>query len=170
MSEPYIGEIRMVGFNFAPVNWALCNGQQLSITENEALFNLIGTTYGGDGQQTFNLPNLQGCIALHQGNNQGNGYVPGQYLGAENVTVSLQQLPAHSHAVPCAATGNTASPANAVYAGDASQALYAVPDNSATLNNAALSTTGGSLQHTNQMPFVVINFVIALYGIFPPQN
>jgi microcystin-dependent protein len=131
MSEPYIGEIRMVGFNFAPVNWALCNGQQLSITENEALFNLIGTTYGGDGQQTFNLPNLQGCIALHQGNNQGN---------------------------------------NAVYAGDASQALYAVPDNSATLNNAALSTTGGSLQHTNQMPFVVINFVIALYGIFPPQN
>jgi microcystin-dependent protein len=172
MSQPFIGEIRMVGFNFAPVGWALCNGQIQSISDNEALYTLIGTPYGGDGQTTFALPNLQGCVPVHQGTNPGNGstYVQGQFTGSENVTVTIQQMPAHTHNVPCAASGNVTSPTNAVFGGDTTTALYANPDSSTQLNNAFLSTTGQSLPHDNMMPYVVVNFIICLFGIFPTQG
>lgn len=172
MSSPFVGEIRMVGFNFAPVNWAFCNGAIQSIAENETLFTLIGTTYGGDGQQTFALPNLQGCVPVHQGTNptNGNTYVLGGYTGVENVTLSSQQMPAHSHPVPCAVNGNATSPANAVFGGDPGTAVYANADGSTQLNNAFLSIAGGSQPHSNMMPFQVINFIISLFGIFPSQN
>jgi microcystin-dependent protein len=156
----------MVGFNFAPVGWALCNGQLQSISDNEALYTLIGTTYGGDGQVTFGLPNLQGCVPVHQGN----GYVQGQFTGSENVTVTSQQMPNHTHSVPCAVNGNVSSPTNAVFGGDTTTALYANPDSSTQLNNAFLSTTGQSLPHNNMMPYVVVNFIISLFGIFPTQS
>jgi microcystin-dependent protein len=172
MSQPFIAEIRMVGFNFAPNGWAFCDGSLLPIDQYQALFTLIGTTYGGDGQTTFGLPNLQGRVPVHQGTNpiNGNSYVLGQPFGVENVTLTGQQMPQHTHPVPCNATGNASNPTNAVFGGDAGTALYANPDNSTQLNNAFLSTTGGNLPHTNMMPFQVINFVISLFGIFPTQN
>jgi microcystin-dependent protein len=170
MSEPYIGEIRMVGFNFAPVNWAFCNGAVQAISENETLYQLLGTTYGGDGQQTFNLPNLQGCVPVCQGTGGGGTYVMGEYTGTETVTINASTMPNHTHPVPCNAAGNVSNPGNAVFAGDPSVALYANPDGSTQLNNAFLSTAGGSQPHTNMMPYVVINFIIALYGVFPSQG
>ena len=172
MSEPFIGEIRMVGFNFAPVNWALCNGAIQAISQNETLFTLIGTTYGGNGETTFSLPNLQGCVPVHQGTSpiSGVSYVMGEYTGAENVTVTIQQMPQHTHAVPCAASGNVNNPANAVFAGDSTVALYANADGSTQLSNSFLSTTGQSLPHNNMMPYQVINFIIALFGVFPSQS
>jgi microcystin-dependent protein len=170
MSEPFIGEIRMVGFNFAPVNWALCNGALQAISQNETLYQLLGTTYGGDGTQTFNLPNLQGCVPVGQGTGGGGTYVMGEYTGAENVTINASTMPNHTHPVPCNATGNISNPGNAVFAGDPGVALYANPDSSTQLNNAFLSTTGGSQPHTNMMPYGVIKFIIALYGIYPSQG
>jgi microcystin-dependent protein len=172
MSSPFIGEIRMVGFNFAPVNWASCNGAIQSIAENNALFALIGTTYGGDGQQTFALPNLQGCVPVHQGTNPTNGiaYTIGEYTGVENVTLITQQIPAHSHPVPCAVSGNASSPANAVFGGDPTTAVYANADGSTQLNNAFLSITGNNQPHSNMMPYQAVNFIISLFGIFPSQN
>ncbi len=117
MSTPYVGEIRMVGFNFAPADWALCNGQLLAISENEALFNLIGTTYGGDGQSTFGLPNLQSRIPFHMGSNASNSLVLGQLSGTETVTLLTNQIPAHSHTLPASsASGTQPSPAGGVWA------------------------------------------------------
>jgi microcystin-dependent protein len=172
MSQPFIGEIRMVGFNFAPNGWAFCDGSILPIDQYSTLFQLLGTTYGGDGQTTFALPNLQGRVPIHQGTNplNGNSYVIGQPLGVENVTLTSQTMPQHSHPVPCNVTGNASNPTNGVFGGDPSAALYANADGSTQLNSAFLSTTGGNLQHTNLMPFQVINFVISLFGIFPSQN
>jgi len=172
MSEPFIGEIRMVGFSFAPANWAFCNGAIQAISTNEALFTLIGTTYGGDGQNTFALPNMQGCVPIHQGNSPISGvtYGIGEYTGAENVTLTIQQMPQHTHSVPCAASGNANSPANAVFGGDPGVSVYAAADGSTQMNNSFLSTAGQSLPHSNMMPYQVINFIICLFGVFPSQN
>ena len=166
MGSPYIGEIRMTGFNFAPVNWAFCNGQLISISENSTLFNLIGTTYGGDGVNTFALPNLQCRIPIHQGNSA----VIGQIAGTETVTLTTGQLPVHSH--PLAAnsgTGSQPSPAGGVSAGSILDQFSTTPPTHAMDASTTLAT-GGSQPHDNLPPFLVINFIISLYGIYPSQG
>lgn len=169
MSQPFIGEIRLVGFNFAPSGWALCNGQLLDISQNNALFALIGTTYGGDGVQTFQLPNLQSRIPLHQGTSQGgNNYLIGQLAGEEQHTLIVNEMPQHSHAVPVAVAGTVAVPTANVFGG-AAVALYNAPDGT-LMNTGVIGIAGSSQPHENRMPFLTINFVIALNGIFPTRN
>jgi microcystin-dependent protein len=172
MADNFVGEIRMVGFNFAPHGWALCNGQILPISQNTALFSLLGTYYGGNGQSTFALPNLQGAVPVHQGTAlTGTHYDLGETGGVESVTLSNQQLPAHNHAPLHAAIGNTRvdkhSPAGAVPAGRESVNVFAATPN-ATM--APLPASGQSLAHENRQPFVVMNYVIALTGIFPARS
>jgi len=164
--EPYVGEIRMFGGNFAPVGWAICNGALIAISENEALFNLIGTTYGGDGVNTFALPDLRGRVPVHQGV----GFAPGQSGGSETVTLTVSQLPAHTH-VPQANSnpGTNASPSSNVWA-SSSLNQYSSNAPGAPMDPAALGSTGGSQPHENMMPFVAINFIISLFGIFPTQG
>jgi microcystin-dependent protein len=167
MGQPFLGEIRMFGGNFAPVGWMLCAGQQLAISENDALFALIGTTYGGDGVQTFNLPNLQGRLPLHQGSN----FMMGQMAGAETVTLTTQQLPIHSH--PMAASLNSAASStvtgNVVGQVGATQIYREVPATS-PMASQACTATGGNQPHDNMQPFLCINFIISLFGVFPSQS
>lgn len=172
MSNPYLGEIRIFAGNFAPLGWAFCNGQLLSIAQNDALFALIGTTYGGDGQQTFALPNLQSRVPVHQG--QGPGLSPrtiGQMAGEESVTLTVPQMPAHSHAAQADANAGTlTSPAGNVWAG-ANASQFAPPASAnTTLAPGALGNTGGSQPHDNMAPFLTVNFIISLVGIFPTQG
>jgi microcystin-dependent protein len=174
MSEPYVGEIRMFAGNFAPANWMFCNGAILSISEYEVLFQLIGTTYGGDGVNTFWLPNLQGRAPVHQGNNSSTGitYIMGQLGGAENVTLAVSQLPVHSHTAQ-AATGTVGTPANSpannFWSGwTGGQFSNQAP--SADLAPAAIGTAGGTLPHENMPPLLVINFIISMYGVYPSQG
>lgn len=171
MSEPFIGEVRMAGFNFAPRGWAFCNGQVLSIAQNTALFSLLGTTYGGNGQTTFALPNLQGRLPMHTGQGPGlSNRVQGEQGGSANVTLLATEMPAHSHALATAAvpadrataTGNRlAQPRDPVY-------RNAAPDGQ--LAGAAIGASGGSLPHNNLSPYLAVNFIIALQGIFPSRN
>ena len=167
MGQPFVGEIRMFGGNFAPVGWMLCQGQQLAISENDVLFQLIGTTYGGDGQSTFNLPNLQGRLPMHQGSN----FIMGQMAGAETVTLTTQQLPIHSH--PMAASLNNAASStvtgNVVGQVGATQIYREVPAAS-PMASQACTPTGGSQPHDNMQPFLCINFIISLFGVFPSQT
>ena len=166
MSSPFIGEIRMFAGNFAPAGWMLCQGQLLPISENDTLFNLIGTTYGGDGQTTFALPNLQSRIPVHVGQ----GYTLAQTGGVETVTLTTQQIPAHSH-VPLGQSGNgSAAPTNSVWAASATQNIYTDVAPAVNMNPAAISPTGGNQPHDNMMPFLAINFIISLFGIFPSQQ
>jgi microcystin-dependent protein len=171
MSQPYIGEIRMFAGNFAPVGWAFCSGQLLPISENDALFNLIGTTYGGDGQETFALPDLQSRLPIHQGQGPGlSNYVIGQPGGVEQVTLTVNQTPIHSH--PMLASTSLASdvnPAKRVVAqpGTAGNYLYLEDTPSLTMAATAISSVGGSQPHSNLQPFLCINFIIALFGVFP---
>ena len=168
MSSPFIGEIRMFGGNFAPVGWALCNGAIIPISQNDALFNLIGTTYGGDGQNTFALPNLQSAVPVHVGP----GFALGQTGGAETVTLTVSQIPAHTH-VPQAfanvAGGNQNSPAQGVWASSTSGSSYATPAGIVNMSADCIGSTGGSQPHDNMIPFLVVNFIISLFGIFPSQ-
>ena len=169
MSNPFVGEIRMFGGNFAPAGWMLCQGQLLPISENETLFNLIGTTYGGDGQSTFALPNLQSRIPIHAGTQGGITYILSEMAGTETVTLTTQQIPNHSH-VPQGQSGNgSAAPGNSVWAASATQNIYTDVAPAANMNAAAISLTGGSQPHNNMMPFLAINFIISLFGIFPSQ-
>jgi microcystin-dependent protein len=168
MAQPFIGEIRMFGGNFAPLNWALCNGQLMAIDQNAALFQLIGTTYGGDGVQTFALPNLQSRFPMHQGN----GFTLGQQGGTEKVTLTVNQLPAHAHPASCSSGGgNSGTPVGNFWCTDpaGNTAAYTKASNS-QMAGSAIGTTGGSQSHENMKPFLVINFIIALFGIFPSQN
>jgi len=171
MSEPFIGEIRPVGFNFAPQGWALCNGQVMSIAENSALFNLIGTTYGGDGQNTFNLPNLQGRIPFHQGsNNAGDSRIIGEISGSETVTLITQQIPQHSHTLAAnSANGGQQSPAGGVWAGSPLD-QYSTSAPTVAMNPNGIGNSGGNQPHDNLPPYLVVNFIISLFGIFPSQN
>ena len=166
MSQPFIGEIRMFAGNFAPVGWAFCNGALIPISENDALFNLIGTTYGGDGQTTFALPNLQSRVPIHVGP----GFALGQSGGAESVTLTTSQIPAHSH-VPQAldGTGNQSSPAGGVWASSSPATQYGAPPPGVTMDPAAIGSSGGSQPHDNMVPFLVVNFIISLFGVFPSQ-
>jgi microcystin-dependent protein len=169
VSEPFIGEIRIFGFNFAPRGWALCNGQILSIAQNTALFSLLGTTYGGNGQTTFALPNLQSRVPVHFGQGPGlSPYVLGQQGGTETVTLNTNQMPNHSHLVAASSVSPNASrPGNAFLA--ANGAYQTAPDGT-TMNPAMIQGSGGSQPHDNIQPYLTLNFCIALEGIFPSRN
>lgn len=166
MSSPFIGEIRMFGGNFAPQGWAFCDGALIPISENDALFNLIGTTYGGDGQETFALPDLRSRVPIHSGA----GYVLGQAAGTETVTLTVNQLPAHSH-VPQAQTnqGSLSNPGGAVWATSTLNEFSAAAP-AGNMNAAALGSSGGSQPHDNMVPFLAVNFILSLFGIFPSQS
>lgn len=173
MSQPFVGEIRMFGGNFAPAGWAFCSGQLLPISENETLFNLIGTTYGGDGQETFALPNLASRVPIHMGTGQsGTTYVIGESGGAESVTITTQTTPIHSHPALCSSVGgNSSNPAGGVWAfSDLNQYSTAAPD--VSMGTPAIQTTvqGGSQPHDNMIPYLVVSYIISLFGIFPSPN
>lgn len=168
MGTPFVGEIRMFAGNFAPVGWMLCQGQTLPIAENETLFNLIGTTYGGDGQTTFNLPNLQSRVPLHMGTLGGQSFVLAQSAGEESVTLTVNQIPAHSHVPQADTAGAATSPSGAVWAGTPDLTQFAAPASiNGQMNAAAVQSAGGSQPHDNMVPFLVVNFIISLFGIFP---
>jgi microcystin-dependent protein len=168
MSTPYIGEIRMVGFNFAPQGWAFCDGQVMAIAQNDALFALIGTTYGGDGQITFALPNLLGRVPIHMGTGPGlSTRVIGESGGSESVTLTTNQLPAHGHTpLAYSAVGSQSSPQNGLWAGSA-DARYSTSPANQPMRNTLIGAGGGGQPHANLMPFAAINFIISLFGIFP---
>jgi microcystin-dependent protein len=170
MPDPYLGEIRMFGGNFAPVGWAFCDGRSLAISENEALFTLIGTTYGGDGEQSFNLPNLQGRLPIHQGQ----GFQLGQSAGETSVTLTVQQIPSHGHPLMgSTATAAGTSPTGTVFAHlpDAGvQTAYGSTAPFGAIDPSSVSPIGGSQPHTNMQPCLAVSFIIALEGIFPTQT
>jgi microcystin-dependent protein len=180
MSEPFLSEIKLVSFNFPPKGWALCNGQFLPINQNQALFALLGTTYGGNGQTTFALPNLRGRVPIHMGN----GHTLGEAAGSTSVTVNIQQLPTHIHTLNARndvvdPNANNQDPTGRFLAGaqvalqggnKAPAQTYTPPANLVALNSATCSNVGGSQPHNNMMPYLVLNFIIALQGIFPSQN
>ncbi|MCZ4318149.1 tail fiber protein [Aequorivita viscosa] len=169
--EPFLGEIVMFGGNFAPRGWALCDGQLLPISQNQALFSLLGTTYGGDGRTTFALPELRGRVAMHAGAGPGLSPRPlGQKSGVENVTLTTAQIPAHNHAVVLNAKeeGDKDNPNGAYIAGDGTNAFGATSD--IAMAAPQVGNTGGSQDHNNLQPFQCVNYIIALQGIFPSRN
>ena len=174
MSQPFVGQIIAVGFNFAPVGWALCQGQLLPISENPTLFQLIGTTFGGNGQTTFGLPDLRGRAALGMGQGPGLGsYVLGQAAGVESATLAGAQIGSHVHGLSAAATATTATPSSSVVLGtpDTTTPIYATGGTGATLTAGAVSTTpGGGQPHENRQPSLTVNYIISLFGVFPSQN
>lgn len=173
MALPFVGEIRMFAGNFPPSGWLFCEGQTLPISENEVLFQLIGTTYGGDGETTFNLPDLQGRTPIHHGTGQ--GLSPRTFAeagGVEQVTLTTNQIPAHSHPmVVSEAIANLSSPANAML-GVSSQAtvFFGDPPGNTTMHPATIEARGGSQPHSNFQPYLCINFIISLFGVFPSQG
>jgi len=165
MSEPYIGEIRLVSWPFAPIGWALCNGQLLAVAEYETLFGLIGTTYGGNGVQTFALPDLRSRVPMHFNST----YPLGAMLGEENVTLLVSNLPSHNHyAQACPALAATTDPTGAVFSTTANAAyatsLFPVP-----MSSYAGPNTSSNASHNNMQPYLCVNFIISLYGVYPPQ-
>jgi microcystin-dependent protein len=165
MAQPYVGEIRMFAGNFAPAGWLFCEGQLLPISENETLFQLIGTTYGGDGESTFALPDLRGRIPIHQGN----GFILAETGGAEEITLTVNQIGAHGHpflaigSVP----GNQVSPAGNLPAQSFNVVPYINDSTTGNFNPASIGPVGGSQPHENRQPFLCVNFIISLFGIFP---
>lgn len=164
MSEPYLGEVKIISWNFPPKGWTFCNGQLLPINQNQALFSILGTTYGGDGRQTFGLPNLQGRSPVHVGD----GIVLGERGGETAHTLNISELPAHNHVpVGSGVVANIATASGNLWANVAN--LYSGSQNTA-MNPACILPTGGSQPHENMSPYLVLNFIIALQGIFPSQN
>jgi microcystin-dependent protein len=164
MAQPYVGEIRMFAGNFAPAGWMFCEGQLLPISENETLFQLIGTTYGGDGQSTFALPDLRGRLPLHMGN----GAILAETGGVESVTLTVNQIPAHSHPLQAAGTtGNQASPGGNLLANSLNVTPYINDAPTGNMNAAAIGAAGGSQPHNNFQPYLCVDFIISLFGIFP---
>jgi microcystin-dependent protein len=165
MTQPFVGEIRMFGGNFAPAGWMLCLGQILPISSYDTLFNLIGTTYGGDGQSTFALPDLQGRVPLHSGSNGQNSYVIGESGGSEAVALSNGQIASHAHGLPTSdASATLASPVGAI------PAAWSSDQYGSTTTGAmapAVQFSGGNLPHDNMVPFLAVNFIISLFGVFP---
>jgi len=166
MATPFVGEIRMFGGNFAPAGWASCDGQILSIAENETLFNLIGTTYGGDGQSTFGLPDLRGRVPLHMTN----GFVIGQNAGTESVTLTLNQIPSHTHIPAGATVGGSDSPSGNVWGASTSGMPYSAAPGNLVMNPASVQPAGGSQPHDNMIPYQVVNYIISLFGIYPSPS
>jgi microcystin-dependent protein len=170
MSQPYIGQIKIFAGNFAPQGWVFCDGRLLSISENDALFALIGTTYGGDGQTTFGVPDLRGRIPLNQGTGPGlSTYVIGQMMGSETVTLLPTQLPSHTHVASANGAVATSPPNGATWANN-SQLAYGSSASLQSMNPSSLMVSGGSQPHNNIMPYLTINFILSLFGIFPPQS
>lgn len=169
MAEPYLSEIRVFAFGFAPKGWALCNGQTLPINQNTALFSLIGTFYGGNGTTTFQLPNLQGCVPLHMGTGGGSTYTIGEQGGETNVTLTLNQLASHSHSVNANSAADANVPSSSVVPGGGGLSVYGAAG-AVAMNNAIVGFAGGNQPHSNVQPYLVLNFCIALQGIFPSRN
>jgi microcystin-dependent protein len=169
---PFVGEIRMFAGNFAPNGWMFCEGQPLPISENEVLFQLIGTTYGGDGEETFNLPNLASRVPIHMGTGpSGTTYQIGEMAGTEQETLTTQQIPVHNH--PYLASNNAGtqvSPNGNVMCASPTIDYYVVDTPTAAMNAAAVQPVGGSQPHENTQPFLCINFIISLFGVFPSQT
>ena len=168
MSEPFLSEIRIMSFVFAPKGWALCNGQLLPINQNQALFSLLGTTYGGDGRVNFALPDLRARVPIHMGN----GHTLGEKGGEQAHTLSISELPTHVHtlnATTIPATTNTPD-TTFLTAQSTASALYGAPSNLIAMNPAAIGNTGGSQAHLNMQPFLTLSFCIALQGVFPSQT
>ena len=165
MAQPYVGEIRMFAGNFAPAGWMFCDGQELPITENDTLFALIGTAYGGDGEETFRLPDLRSRLPIHQGS----GFPLAQAAGVEEVTLTVQQVPSHNHAfLASQRTGLEVSPAGNLLAETTGGVFPYLEDApSVAMSASTIGPTGGSQPHTNLQPYVCINFIISLYGEFP---
>jgi microcystin-dependent protein len=164
MAQPYVGEIRIFAGNFAPAGWMFCEGQLLPISENETLFQLIGTTYGGDGESTFALPDLRGRIPLHQGN----GFILAETGGAEEITLTVNQIPSHGHPVLAnSGAGSASSPQNNLLATTVGNIYSAPTGNQVNMSAAAVSSVGGSQPHNNFQPYLCVNYIISLFGIFP---
>jgi microcystin-dependent protein len=172
MSEPYLAEIRIFSFEFAPKGWAFCAGQLLPINQNQAIFALLGTTYGGNGTTNFALPDLRSRVPMHQGNVQGNVFVEGQTGGEEAHTLSVNEIPSHSHFVNVSSVpGNSNSPAGNFLAQSSRFVLYSgTLSTQTTLQPATVGSAGGGQPHFNLQPYLVLNFCIALAGIFPSRN
>ncbi|GEM47078.1 phage tail protein [Deinococcus cellulosilyticus] len=168
MAEPFLSEIRIMSFNFAPKGWALCNGQLLPINQNQALFSLLGTTFGGDGRVNFALPNLRGQTPIHVGN----GHNLGETAGEEVHVLSQAEMPQHVHTVNTANTvaGTNTPLATSVFSQSAGALMYSDPSNLVAFNAGVVGSVGGSQPHYNMQPFLVLNFCIALQGIFPSPN
>jgi microcystin-dependent protein len=167
MAQPYVGEIRMFAGNFAPAGWMFCEGQLLPISEYETLFNLIGTTYGGDGQSTFALPDLRGRLPLHFGN----GFTLAETGGAETITLTVQQIPAHTHALLAAgAPGDQINPGGNLSANSFNVTPYINDVPNGNMNPGAITSIGGSQPHSNFQPYLCVDFIISLFGIFPSQT
>jgi microcystin-dependent protein len=170
MSNPFIAEIRIFAGNFAPRGWAFCNGQILPISQNTALFSLLGTTYGGDGRTNFALPNLQGRFPMHPGQGPGLSLRSlGEINGSEAVTLTINELPAHAHALNAAADATSVVPTGLLPGTPASAKIYGGTSNPTTLAGAAVGASGGSQPHNNMQPYLTLNFIIALQGVFPPR-
>jgi microcystin-dependent protein len=164
MAQPYVGEIRIFAGNFAPAGWKFCEGQLLPISENETLFQLIGTTYGGDGQSTFSLPDLRGRLPIHQGN----GFILAETGGAENITLTVNQIPAHTHSFGVnPAQGSTPNAETNVLAGSPNLDLFIADVANVPLAPTSVSPVGGSQPHTNFQPYLCVDYIISLFGIFP---
>lgn len=164
MAQPYVGEIRMFGGNFAPAGWAFCNGALLPISENETLFQLIGTTYGGDGQTTFALPDLRGRVPIHMGNS----FVLAQNGGAEEITLTVNQIPAHTHPLLASSdAGQQTAPIGNVLARTTGTDIYVLDTPNVPMAATAVTAVGGSQPHSNIQPFLCVSFIISLFGIFP---
>lgn len=169
MSQPYVGEIRIFGGNFAPNGWLFCEGQALAIADYDTLFNLIGTTYGGDGVNTFNLPDLRGRLPVHQGTSTtGTTYVMGESAGAEEVTLTVSQIPSHTHPVIASTSaGSAPGPEGNVLAASGSSNVYRPGPGAAALANQTVGPAGGSQPHSNMQPYLCVNFIISLFGVYP---
>lgn len=167
MATPYISEIRILSFGFPPKGWALCNGQLMAINQNQALFSLLGTMYGGNGQTNFALPNLQGRVPIHAGN----GHTQGQAGGEPTHTLNISEMPAHTHAATeTSVNATTDTPNNSVVLGNAAVNLYRTPTTLTAMEPGIIGNVGDSQPHPNMQPYLTLNFSIALQGIFPPRN
>lgn len=172
MAQPFVGEIRIFAGNFAPAGWQFCDGSLLPISEQETLFNLIGTTYGGDGQNTFAVPDLRGRLPMHTGTNAGTAFTIGQNGGVEEVTVNVPQMPAHSHPMLASTnTGTSSNPqGNVLDQMNGAILVYKEQAPTVALSAAVISSVGGSQPHSNLQPYLCVNFIISLFGIFPSQT
>ena len=171
MSEPFLAEIRLFGFNFAPQGYARCDGQILSINQNQSLYSLLGTTYGGDGRTTFALPELRGRVPMHVGTALGHAVSLGQRSGAETHTLTVDEIPAHTHASQVSTdSATTGTPSPSVVFADATQPTYHAPGENVAAHSGSLANAGSGVGHSNMQPFLTINFCIALAGVFPSRS
>jgi microcystin-dependent protein len=170
MAQPYVGEIRLFAGNFAPAGWAFCDGAVMPISENDVLFTLIGTTYGGDGQETFALPDLRGRVPIHNGTANGTTYTIGENGGTESVTLTTSQIPAHTHQLLGSLDPAAARAIGSGVFGRGGSVLYSSDYAAVPISSQSISAVGGSQPHDNMQPYVCINYIISLFGVFPSQT